>query len=104
MPRTRCLGCNQLTDTAPRCDTCRRTKERQRNQARQGYYGTTYRTRRAAALNDATHCWICGEPLTPHPWPHPQSTSCDHVTPGDPNSELRPAHLGCNASRRRTPN
>lgn len=97
MPKCRCLDCGTLTPST-RCPNCQRSRQRTRNRERPHYHGD-YRTRRAAVLAEATHCWLCGQPLTSAPWPHPRSSTADHVTPGDSASELRAAHLGCNASR-----
>lgn len=44
-------------------------------------------------------CWLCGQPISRMPFPHPQSWTADHVVPlaegGAPDdvTNLRPAHL-----------
>ena len=97
MAYTRCIDCSAICKNT-RCSQCRRIKDRRRNLTRPHYQGD-YRTRRAAMLATATHCWLCGDALTGHPWPHPLSSTADHVHPGVADSPLRPAHLRCNASR-----
>lgn len=97
MAKRRCLDCPNLT-TSTRCATCRAAKERRRAATRPHYQGD-YKARRAQLQATATHCWLCGQGLPGYPWPHPLSTTADHVVPGDPTSELRPAHLRCNTSR-----
>ena len=102
MPKRRCLSCGALSPHT-RCGDCRRAKDRERNATRAHYQGG-YEARRNAAVQ-AWHeagaaCWICGRPLDPgRRWPDPLSTTADHVVPGDPASELRPACLRCNSAR-----
>lgn len=53
------------------------------------------------ARRDAGRCGICGEPVTPEPWPHPMSMNLDHIVPlnkggiHDP-SNVQLAHALCN--------
>jgi 5-methylcytosine-specific restriction endonuclease McrA len=66
-----------------------------------------WRRLRAEVLRYATRCAICGEPLRPElRWPHRLSSSVDHIATVQAHPErtfdptnLRPCHLGCNASR-----
>lgn len=102
MPKRRCIQCGTLTDRT-RCPTCQRAKDRERNARRPHYHGDYQRRRNE--LVAAAHAWgwpcaICHQPLHPDlAWPHPDSTTADHVNPGDPNSPLRPAHARCNSAR-----
>lgn len=51
--------------------------------------------RRAAEVRASTVlCWLCGEG-----WRADDPWQADHVTPGDPLSELRGAHRSCNVGR-----
>jgi hypothetical protein len=102
MPPRRCISCSTLT-VGTRCPTCSRAKDRERNASRPHYRGG-YQAKRAhlvAMWHDlGADCWLCGEPLHPElVWPDPMSTTADHVVPGDPGSELRPAHGLCNSAR-----
>lgn len=101
MALRQCLDCGKLT-TRTRCPEHTRAKDRERTAGRTHYSGD-YTKRRRDLLATATHCWLCGEPLTDYPWPHQLSSTADHVVPGDPNSELRASHLACNASRGNRP-
>lgn len=106
MPKRRCLGCSALTERTY-CPTCQRARDRERNASRPHYSGSYQRLRaEAVAYWHATgaHCWLCGEPLDPsRRWPDPLSTTADHVTPGNPDSVLRPACLRCNSARGNRP-
>lgn len=95
MPRRPCLACgHRLAEPGkPRCSACERDHQRQRNASRPHYDGD-YAARAAVVRANATVCWLCGEgPRPSDPW------QADHVKPGNPASELRPAHRSCNASR-----
>ena len=100
--KVRCIDCRrQCTQT--RCTSCQRARDRARNHTRPQYAGD-YQQRRTGLINEAhatgAPCWICGHPLQPDAaWPHPLTTTADHVRPGDPTSPLAPAHLGCNSAR-----
>ena len=102
MPPRRCISCGTLAPRT-RCQDCQRAWDRQRN-ARRPHYQDGYAARRNAAVAYwhaiGAHCHLCGEPLEPERrWPDPRSTTADHLTPGDPDSELAPAHARCNSSR-----
>ena len=50
--------------------------------------------RDAANADPSCVCWLCHEPARMgDPW------TADHVTPGDPDSILLPAHRSCNSRR-----
>lgn len=97
MAAKRC-ACGAFTRNGPRCTQCEAEHQAHRNATRTHYQGD-YRTRaaalrRAATMDPTTVCWLCGEPARPDdPW------TADHVTAGDPSSELRPAHRSCNSAR-----
>lgn len=103
-----CRRCTTPTRHRSRlCPACRRTHDHDRNNRRTHYAGT-YPARRAQLRHEAEQanapCWICGQPIAyHHDNPHPDSFTADHVTPSDPASELRPAHLRCNSARGATP-
>jgi hypothetical protein len=101
MARKLCLDCG-APSTGPRCPEHTRAKDRERT-AKRTHYSGDYVKRRADLLATSTHCWLCGEPLTGYPWPHQLSSTADHVVPSDANSELRAAHLACNAGRGNRP-
>lgn len=93
MAPRRCLDCNQLTPTGSRCPDCRRARARARNAARP-HYGADYARRAREVRENAAVCWLCGDGWRPDdPW------QADHLNPGDPDSELLPAHRSCNARR-----
>ena len=98
----RCLDCGQLT-RASRCPTCQQQRNAARNARRthlHGDYPARRRALRAAAEAADAACWICGKPIDyAARWPDPASFTADHVVPGDPDSDLMPAHARCNASR-----
>lgn len=80
-------------DGATRCHQCGAATNAKRNATRTHYHGT-YRARAKAVREAATVCWLCGGGPRPHdPW------TADHVTPGDPDSVLLPAHRTCNSAR-----
>lgn len=69
----------------------------------------TYRANRAVVLAVATHCALCRRPLTDHPYPHPMSSTADHITARavalrlgwtmariNALTNLQPAHRVCN--------
>ena len=94
-----CLTCGTPTrgTRCPACDAPRIAA----NLARvdRTHYKGNYATRRRQLMATSPEiCWLCGEGPRPRdPW------SADHVHPGDPNSELRRAHLSCNQSRNNRP-
>lgn len=57
-------------------------------------YNNTYRKQAQWIRNTATACHLCGIPFQPG-----DAIEADHVDAGNPNSELKPAHKRCNASR-----
>ncbi|MFN0088663.1 MAG: hypothetical protein ACKVWR_00115 [Acidimicrobiales bacterium] len=92
MPSRRCLDCGALAARS-RCTTCEQRRQSHRNANRTHYHGT-YDKDAAMVRATATVCWLCGDgPRPGDPW------QADHVHPGDPTSELRPAHRSCNAAR-----
>jgi hypothetical protein len=85
-PARRCLGCGRLVRGASRCSPCKKIAR--------SHYAGSYPARSAAVRASAKSCWLCdGGPKRDDPW------QADHVIPGDPDSELRPAHESCNKSR-----
>lgn len=60
---------------------------------------------RRICARDGFVCWLCGEPIDPgFRGPHRLGPSVDHVVPivaggSDDDSNLRPAHYGCNSRR-----
>lgn len=60
---------------------------------------------RAKVRAQSVICGICGDPLTDARYPHPLSTTVDHIVPlalgGEPYalSNLRAAHWRCNARK-----
>lgn len=87
-----CLICGRPS-ARTRCPACQSEWNRARNARRVHYHGD-YATRAAKVRAEATECWLCGGGHDPaDPW------QADHVVPGDPNSELRPAHRSCNSRR-----
>jgi rubredoxin len=92
--RKPCLDCGRPVP-ATRCPGCQQQHELRRyaNGGRK-HYGGDYRRRAAQVRATAWRCWLCGGMARPgDPW------QADHVTPGDPASELRPAHRSCNIAR-----
>ena len=93
-----CLGCGVLTANGSRCVPCGAKRERARSMRRVHYQGS-YKTRSrqvrdAANADPSCVCWLCHEPARlGDPW------TADHVTPGDPDSILLPAHRSCNSRR-----
>lgn len=85
-----CLDCQRPT-TGSRCSNCRSRRDR----TARAHYAGNYKGR--AAELQATHphgpCHLCGETIV-----DPAEWSAHHVDPGNPDSPLRPAHLGCNQS------
>lgn len=70
---------------------------------RRGRSGRPFERIKARIKAEATHCCKCGQPLNPDlEWPHPWSTSIEHLVPlhhgGDPldPDNLDAAHLHCN--------
>lgn len=91
-----CLDCGQLTTNGTRCPTCatRTATQRAARRPPRTHYTGDYRRRAKQVRDNATHCWICGNPARPgDPW------QADHLHPGDPDSPLLPAHRSCNAAR-----
>lgn len=90
-----CLNCGRPTPQT-RCSECEARKQTLRNARRTHYHGD-YRRRARQVRTEAERCWLCGDgPRPDDPW------QADHVTPGDPNSLLLPAHRSCNARRGNT--
>jgi hypothetical protein len=90
-----CLDCGRLSP-GTRCDGCRLTKQRQRDEARgpRPHYSGDYQRRAKAVRDSATVCWICGKEANPEDvW------TADHLVAGDPASPLLAAHRKCNSSR-----
>jgi hypothetical protein len=88
-----CLVCRRLTTNIQRCELCQAAWQANRNKKRIHYQGD-YASRAKRVRDTTLLCWLCGKGSNPDdPW------QADHVTPGDPNSELRGAHRSCNASR-----
>ena len=91
-----CIVCGLLVIGASRCRVHQLAVDnaRWRRRGPKAHYQGTYRARAAKVRASATHCWICGDTAREgDPW------AADHVTPGDPASELRPAHRSCNGRR-----
>jgi len=61
-------------------------------------YGGDYQKRRAQALANATHCYLCKEQFKPS-----DQVESDHLVPGDPYSPLVPAHRLCNQRKGNKP-
>lgn len=68
--------------------------------------GSAWHKARAQCLAGADTCMICGRPLDfTFTGRHPLAPSADHIIPvsrgGDPYAQtnLRPAHYGCNSRR-----
>jgi hypothetical protein len=94
MPYRTCLepGCPNLT-LRTRCVEHERLRQQARNAGRFHYKGD-YRRRSDVVRRTAVVCWLCGGGArVGDPW------QADHVVPGDPSSELLPAHRSCNARR-----
>lgn len=94
--RKPCIVCGTLTNGNSRCETHRLEQDNQRYRRRgpRPHYAGDYKTRAAQIRANATECWICGQgPIPGDPW------TADHIQPGDPDSELRAAHLRCNSRR-----
>jgi hypothetical protein len=94
--RKPCIVCGVLVIGNSRCEQHRLEVDNKRYKRRgtRAHYEGDYRKRAAKVRANATTCWICGNgPIDGDPW------TADHVTPGDPDSELRPAHRSCNGRR-----
>jgi hypothetical protein len=94
--RKPCIVCGVLVIGNSRCEQHRLEVDNKRYKRRgtRAHYEGDYRKRAAKVRATATECWICGQgPINGDPW------TADHVTPGDTNSELRPAHRSCNSRR-----
>ncbi len=89
-------GCNSLTQRT-RCIRCEATHQQGRNKTRHHYKGT-YKARAKQVRLTATRCWLCNQPFQPG-----DRIQADHVTPADPNSELKAAHGACNEARGNKP-
>jgi hypothetical protein len=61
-------------------------------------YNSDYQKRRKALVAETIErnlfCHLCNKPFQ-----SPLEITADHITPGDPNSPLAPAHKSCNSSR-----
>lgn len=73
--------------------------------SRTGHRG--YRRNRARVLRNSDVCHWCGQRLDPEiRFPHPMSSTADHVVPikhgGRNTGALVAAHLSCNVARNRT--
>jgi len=100
-----CLDCGALTTNGNRCekDSMARGREKQLREAgsieRQAkkkllYKNADYRRRSQLVRQTATTCSLCGGGArVGDPW------TADHVDPGNPASELRPAHRSCNSKK-----
>lgn len=88
-----CLTCGDPTPNGSRCQECEAERQANRN-ARRTHYKGDYKKLAAQVRAYAVQCWICGEGHR-----HDDPWQADHVTPGDPTSELRAAHRTCNARR-----
>ena len=98
-----CLVCGQLSRNS-RCDTHqaqydeaknrRRDSNPQRKARKNSLYNNTYRKQAKWVRDTAISCHLCGIPFQPG-----DAIEADHVDAGNPNSELKPAHRKCNASR-----
>lgn len=84
-----------------RCDTHRRTRDKQRGTRQQRGYDNTYeQALRDPTYTNATHCTNCGEPFTPD---NPKTGG--HTTPlrhGGKGSPIEPHCRSCNYGWRRT--
>jgi hypothetical protein len=97
-----CLDCGKLTTHGARCQEHTIDRTRQRDATRRPnhdtYYGPDYRRRAKQIRDNATICWICKGGWVPSdPW------TADHLEPGNPNSQLAPAHRSCNSKRGNKP-
>ena len=98
----RCLDCRRPTTLGSRCATCTRHRNAARNAAKPHHHGrhpARARALKATSAANGAPCWLCGQPIDYQATGGPWSFHADHVTPGDPDSELRPAHARCNESR-----
>jgi predicted Fe-S protein YdhL (DUF1289 family) len=100
LPRP-CIDCNKLhTDKGDYCSGCRRQRERIReaDPRRKAYksrlYNAEYQRLAKMIRANAVTCHLCNEGArVGDPW------TADHVTAGDVNSPLLPAHRSCNSSK-----
>jgi hypothetical protein len=84
-----CLDCGTPTPRT-RCPTHTLPDNRPKPAHRRG----NFRTRSDRLRATAETCWLCGGgPIPGDPW------TADHLIPGDPDSELLPAHRTCNSRR-----
>jgi len=75
-----------------------KTESPRRRQRKAQMYDTQYRKMAKFIRDTATHCHICGEGARINdPW------EADHLVPGDPSSQLAPAHRTCNRIRSNKP-
>ena len=96
--RAPCLVCGKLTRGANRCEDHQPPKRdysvRNAKKRETGQYSGDYRRRAKMVRDSAVICHICRQGYRPYdPW------QADHIIPGNPESELAPAHRSCNASR-----
>ncbi|MEI7420223.1 MAG: hypothetical protein WCK24_05105, partial [Actinomycetes bacterium] len=82
-----CIKCGVLTGGGSYCISHQKEKWGRYNDPR-------YKLVRAHIKATATHCHICKQAFTDR-----NDITADHVTPGDINSVLLPAHLSCNSRR-----
>lgn len=92
-----CLDCGKLSEGS-RCPEHQRRVDQLRDMKRAAkkaqYYNSDYRKRAKIVRETALICHICGDgPRVNDPW------QADHLEPGNPDSELAPAHRSCNAKR-----
>jgi len=104
--RKPCLECGKLS-FENRCETHQaiyKTKRAERynsiarKEKKKLLYGGDYQKRRAAVLANAVRCHICREYFKAG-----DKIDADHLIPGNPNSDLMPAHASCNRSRGNKP-
>jgi 5-methylcytosine-specific restriction protein A len=93
-----CPGCKVRWIASPtvRCAPCQRAKDAARGTTTARGLGWAYQQKRARILaRDSGVCWLCGLP---------GADTIDHVVPrarggGHDETNLRAAHLRCNARR-----
>lgn len=91
-----CLGCQKLqTGEGPRCGSCSKTQQRERNRGRyDGERDAMRKVRREAAADPYTVCHLCGSRTPPEVYRSPPGWVADHD-----NGRLLPAHGGCNSAK-----
>lgn len=99
-----CRKCDEFheADGTNICAVCKPQVERDRRENRPHHHTPESRKRMRAVVGRAnadpsTECWLCESRYAP-PGYDPTFTA-DHAEAGDPESDLYPAHRGCNSAR-----